>query len=139
MQEGIHPSRTLPFNYHFKTPGFATDSGSNVRQNRKANVQNAYYAPALTSMSWNLHCDLYLFISTCMTVKLFIYSLTVMQKAAPRRMHSQALRHYPTVLTQSLRGSNTNADKYLCIFNRLWPNLCRFLDEEVASFDFFNL
>jgi ribosome-associated toxin RatA of RatAB toxin-antitoxin module len=46
-----------------------------------------------------------------MTVKLLIYSLTVMQKAAPRRMHSQALRHYLTVLTQSLRGSNKNADK----------------------------
>jgi hypothetical protein len=25
---------------------------------------------------------------------------------------------------------------YLCIFNRLRPNLCRFLDEEAASFDF---
>jgi hypothetical protein len=46
-----------------------------------------------------------------MTVKLLIYSLTVMQKAAPRRMYSQALRHYLTVLTQSLRGSNKNADK----------------------------
>jgi hypothetical protein len=46
-----------------------------------------------------------------MTVKLLIYSLTVMQKAVPRRMHSQALRHYLTVLTQSLRGSNKNADK----------------------------
>jgi hypothetical protein len=46
-----------------------------------------------------------------MTVKLLIYSLTVMQKAVPRRMHSQALRHYLTVLTPSLRGSNKNADK----------------------------
>jgi hypothetical protein len=54
---------------------------------------------------------IYLFISTCMTVKLLIYSLTVMQKAAPMRMHLQALRHYLTVLTQSLRGSNKNADK----------------------------
>jgi hypothetical protein len=53
----------------------------------------------------------YLFISTCMTVKLFMYSLTVTQKAAPRRMHSQAPRHYLTELTQSLRGSNQNADK----------------------------
>jgi hypothetical protein len=46
-----------------------------------------------------------------MTVKLLIYSLTVMQKAVPRRMHSQALRHSLTVLTQSLRGSNKIADK----------------------------
>jgi hypothetical protein len=46
-----------------------------------------------------------------MTVKLLIYNLTVMQKAVPRRLRSQALRHYLTVLTQSSRGSNKNADK----------------------------
>jgi hypothetical protein len=31
--------------------------------------------------------------------------------SAPRRMHSQVLRHYLTVLTQLLRGSNKNALK----------------------------
>jgi hypothetical protein len=85
QREGIHPSRTLPLNPHLETSGFATDSGSDVRQNGKRKVQKRLLMRSCTDQHEARICTV---TSTC---------------------------------------------AYLTVYGL---NLCRFLDEEAASFDF---